>query len=428
MRVLFVALPERSHVYCMTPLAWALRTDGHQVRVACSPMTTEVVTATGLPAVPLGTDPIVHESMRSTPESQENEFVSWSETDPERTSWEELYFRYQAAVEAAFSLYAEPLLADLVDYTRSWRPDLVVWDTLAFAGPVAAASVGAAHVRILWGADVWAGMRAAFRHHHDAQPPERRADPLAEWLARIGAPYGVEFTEELILGERTLDPMPPSLRLDTGVQRLPLRYVPFNGPTVLPDWLHEPAARPRVCLTLGTSNIEAYGTDYVSIEKVLAELADLDAEVIAAVTPEQRERLVTVPDNARIVDSIALDLLLPSCSAIIHHGGFGSYATALAHGVPQLVVSTAVSDHIERGRRLARSGAGVFLRTSETTPVLADRLRGLLADPGARRAAELLRDEVAAMPSPNAVVARLEDLVAARRSPTSDSAFSQASS
>ena len=48
MRVLFVPLPEKSHLYCMVPLAWALVATGHEVRVAAAPSLREAITGAGL--------------------------------------------------------------------------------------------------------------------------------------------------------------------------------------------------------------------------------------------------------------------------------------------------------------------------------------------------------------------------------------------
>ncbi|MFE9117175.1 glycosyltransferase [Streptomyces sp. NPDC007172] len=67
-------------------------------------------------------------------------------------------------------------------------------------------------------------------------------------------------------------------------------------------------------------------------------MADLDVEVVATLNAEQLDALGPTPPNVRAVDFVPLNQLLPSCAAIIHHGGAGTFLTALAHGVPQVVV------------------------------------------------------------------------------------------
>jgi glycosyltransferase (activator-dependent family) len=415
-RVLFVPLPEKSHLYCMTPLAWALIAAGHEVRVAAMPALRDAVTGIGVTAVPVGRDSDIHERMAELPDSQDFDTASWSRCEPGEIGWEELLHRYELSVPFGFALYNDPMLADLVDFAGHWQPDLVVRDPLAYAAGIAAEACGAAHVRLLWCADVWGRSRETFRHYVAHAPERRGQDPLAEWLSASGEPYGVRFSEELVDGQATIDMLPAELRLPSTLRELPMRYVAHNGPAVVWDWLREPVTRPRVCLTLGTSNIEGYGDDYVSVLTVLRELADLDIEVVAALAPAQRAKLGEVPANARIVDNVALHTLLPSCSAIIHHGGFGSFATALDNAVPQMIVSTSVSDHELRGRALEQSGAGALLHHTRATPsAVGDALRHLLNEPAVARSARRLRDAMATMPPPARLVDDLENLAAARR-------------
>lgn len=418
MRVLFVTINERSHLFCMTPLAWALRTAGHDVRVAGNPSMNATITGTGLTAVPVGSDPHRTEVMAGIREqvraAQDDDAVTWSETDPSRLTMDRMLDLYGPFVWAGLGGYNEAFADDLVAFARSWRPDLVVWDPLACAGAVAAEAIGAAHVRSLWSADVWCNLRTAFLRELERHAPSDREDPLTEWLTGLAARYGVEFSEDLVTGHATIDPLPRSLGLDTGVRRLPMRYVPHNGVAVVPSWLHEPPAAPRVCVTLGASNTETYGADFVSLPGVLGALSDTGVEVVAAVVPAQRSALGEVPGNVRVVESIGLDTLLPTCSAIVHHGGFGTYATALVHGVPQVIVTTAVSDHILRARGLRDRGAGVFLRSNTATAGdVRDAVLAAVAPGSAYRTnAETLRREALAQPTPNQVVAALEELVA----------------
>nr|WP_238937357.1 peptidase S8 [Streptomyces clavuligerus] len=54
MRVLFTVWPNPSHLYPVVPLAWALRSAGHEVCVAAHPEVADAIAAVGLTAVPLG--------------------------------------------------------------------------------------------------------------------------------------------------------------------------------------------------------------------------------------------------------------------------------------------------------------------------------------------------------------------------------------
>jgi UDP:flavonoid glycosyltransferase YjiC (YdhE family) len=49
--------------------------------------------------------------------------------------------------------------------------------------------------------------------------------------------------------------------------------------------------------------------------------------------------------------------LLPRCAAIVHHGGIGTVASALAAGIPQLIAPFAY-DQFDNAARIERMGAG----------------------------------------------------------------------
>ena len=54
MRVLFVPHANKAHLHIMTPLAWALRTAGHDVRVASQPEIADAIIASGFVPVEVG--------------------------------------------------------------------------------------------------------------------------------------------------------------------------------------------------------------------------------------------------------------------------------------------------------------------------------------------------------------------------------------
>jgi len=54
MKVLFTTWAWPSHFFPMVPLAWALRSAGHEVRVASGPELERTIRDAGLPAVPVG--------------------------------------------------------------------------------------------------------------------------------------------------------------------------------------------------------------------------------------------------------------------------------------------------------------------------------------------------------------------------------------
>lgn len=88
------------------PLAWALRTAGHEVRVAARPPLTDSITRAGLTAVPIGRDP---EPATVMAEAGPRDLRPPRDRRTRRVL---------------------PLL----------EPDLVLWETFTFAGAIATAT------------------------------------------------------------------------------------------------------------------------------------------------------------------------------------------------------------------------------------------------------------------------------------------------
>ncbi|CCH33131.1 activator-dependent family glycosyltransferase [Actinosynnema sp. NPDC047251] len=422
MRVLFTANPGTSIFMSMAPLAWALRTAGHEVRFATQPFFSDTITQAGLTAAPVGRSSNfdrVLVSMGITDEMVEQARCGLSEPydvveDPDNATWERVFPPYEAEVER-YKYETFPIIGGLVQLALSWKPDLVVWEPFTYAGPIAAKACGAAHVRLLWGVDVYAPTREIFLRLKDEQPPERRADPLAEWLGGYGRKHGFEFTEDMTSGDLTVDLLPASLQAETGLPRAPMRYVPYGGAATVPKWLWAAPERPRVALTLGTTATEHFGGYTIDIQDILDALADLDVEVVATVAEPEQSKLARVPDNARVLSYVPLHVLAPTCAAVINHAGGGTLTTFALHGVPQLTLPHHFDEPI-LARKLAEQGAGLVIGTAEASGrTIRDAVLRLLGEPRFRDGANRLRDELRAMPSPNDVVPQLEELAAAVR-------------
>ena len=67
-----------------------------------------------------------------------------------------------------------------------------------------------------------------------------------------------------------------------------------------------------------------------------------------------------LPAEIRAVDFAPFSRLLPRCAAIVHHGGIGTSAQAMAAGIPQLVVTMA-HDQPDNAARLKRLGVAESL-------------------------------------------------------------------
>ncbi|MFF8791160.1 activator-dependent family glycosyltransferase [Streptomyces sp. NPDC015125] len=416
MRILFTCYPERTHFLLMAPLAWALRTAGHEVRVACQPKMTEAITQAGLTAVPVGSDRDLWQvfgrlkgaGARLRPGLAEP--YDAVERRPEDITLESLREGYRVRIDAAHKMTNAPLAGALVEYAQRWRPDLVIWEPLTFAGAIAAKAVGAAHARMLIGADVYGLTRHHFLRLNSGQGHRQGDDPLADWLGGYARKYGEEFTEDMVTGQFSIDLLPPSLQVHApDLDYRSVRFTPYGGPAVVPRWLWEPPRRPRVALTLGLT-VSDHGLAYpVDVQDILDAVGDLDIELVATVSDAVRQRLQRIPDNARLVPYVPMQALLPTCTAVIHHAGVGTLTTAALYGVPQLTLPWDVDQPL-LSARLAAHGAGLTTHATRATgPAVRESLLRLLEDEVFRRRAHDLREELVAVPPANSLVQELEE-------------------
>lgn len=412
MRVLFITCPGKTHLYAFTPLAWALQTAGHEVRVASQidpgSFSAADLTATGLTGVPIGDEldmggmfaDALPELPPTTPQRHTQD--QYTDSDPlgELTGLADWHF-------AAFN--PDSVIDGAVRLARAWRPHLVIWDgmTMAFAGPIAARLSGAAHARFVFGTDAPSQLRAATGDQ----------DPVREAIRPILARYGLAYDEDTLDGQWSINAMPPWTWQPAGRPYLWVRPTPCNGPATVPDWLLDEPVRRRVCITLGLSHraLNA-GADTATL---LDGVADLDAEVVVTLSRDQLDALPRLPGNVRPVEFVPLMALLPTCSAIVHHGGYGTFISALEHGVPQLLVPgkfgndkfwgpTAMVDALES------HGAGLYVSEAGhvTADLLRDKLQQVLKEPDFARNAARLRNRSDELPTPNDIVPALERLTA----------------
>jgi glycosyltransferase (activator-dependent family) len=423
MRVLFVIFPATAHLYPIVPLAWALQAAGHEVRVASHPGVVETalhatIAAAGLTAVSLGHRDELPELARVNAEDRPDRPTL--ALDPAAGGdWA----RTRAYLLGMFGLYYPapgpdrggrwPMLDALVDVARAWRPDLVLWDPLCPPAPVAARACGAAHARVLWGLDNLAWIRDQGRRHTGADGAPG-SDPLVDWLTPMLDRFGDVFDEEVLGGQWSVDLVPAGMRLPLDLRYLPVRRVPYNGATTVPEWLHAPPPRPRVCLTLGVSSRKLSSRHRgLSVAELFETVADLDVEVVATLNAGQLREAGRPPGNVRTVDYLPLNLLLPSCSAVIHHGGGGTFAAAVAHQVPQLIVPLPKWDETATARYVVARGAGLAMDGERfSKPRLRESLLRLLREPSFRAGAAALHRDMLATPTPAEAVPALERLTA----------------
>lgn len=207
--------------------------------------------------------------------------------------------------------------------------------------------------------------------------------------------------------EYPLSDIPPQVHFVGGMLADP------PADAVLPAWWGEITAkqRPVVMVTQGTLSTNPRDL----IAPAVAGLAGEDLLVVVAGASPEALDLAAIPANARIAPFIPFGLALPHVDIFVTNGGFGGVHYALANGVP-LVIAGGTEEKPEVANRVARTGAGVNLRTGRpTAEQVHAAVKEVLQTPGYRQAARRLQADLARHDAPTEAAHLLEQLAATKR-------------
>lgn len=350
MKIIFASLPAYGHLYPMLPLASACAAAGHDVTIATgAPFLDNLPLPTTWGIAPeVGLHDVEQETARNHPSAEGLDFVA--------------YMFGETTVR-----HVEPTLRTLFERER---PDVVVYELLDIAASVAAAALD---------------IRAV-------------AFGLGLWNPVLGRFYEVAGADPTLPGGY-LDTMPPSVQnpLPLPAIRQPIRPVAWAPPALVPAWL--PVAQRRsVYVTLGTVS---YGAVDVLRRAILA-TATHDVEVLVAVGPAGDPALLgDLPANVHLEKFVPQAEVVRHVDLVVHHGGAGTMLTALAEGLPQLILPQG-ADHPFNAAAIERAGAGRALPNDAQTPeALEEAVGALLAEGPERLAAKRVAEEIATMPMPS---------------------------
>jgi len=87
----------------------------------------------------------------------------------------------------------------------------------------------------------------------------------------------------------------------------------------------------------------------------------------------------TLPEGIRHFEYLPFSLVLPRVAALVHHGGIGTTAQALAAGIPQ-IIRPMTHDQPDNAARVQLLGTGVSISPKDyTAQNVSERLNGLLS-------------------------------------------------
>jgi UDP:flavonoid glycosyltransferase YjiC (YdhE family) len=415
MRVLFAVSPWPGHYFPMVPLAWALRAAGHDVHVLCSSSDVDPLTHAGLTPVPAldGLDVLRGARLINVLSAYQGHWpyptppLHPDTGEPLDLSTFDLD-AWRAEMEPTLTELSRQSTDAAVNYARWWRPHLVVHDLQSLEGPLVAKVTGVPDVLHLWGPVGTDDPLSPV----GGDGPGDRGGTMPTDFSDAYARHGVgEMSYDLV--DYVLDPSPEAIRPAIRGHRLPMRFVPYNGPGAAPIGLPERSGRPRVCVVWGRSGTKTFGATVNKVPQVVEAATALDAEVLLLVTPEDARDCGPLPESVRLLVDVPMHLVLPGCDAVVHYGGGGATMTSIVAGVPQLILPCGYDQPLIAGR-VAGAGCGLDIPNhAADTAGIKVALDRLLGDPAFALAARELAASSEALPAPSHMVGVLEQLCAA---------------
>src|SRR5829696_3314697 len=379
MRVLFSTTAGAGHFGPMIPVARACHAAGHAVAVAAPASFAGSVADAGLPHLPFPDVPAdqlgaVFGRLPSLPREEANRLVVG-----------EIFGR----------LDAQAALPTLLGTIRDWAPDVVVRDPAEFGALVAAEGSGLPQVQV---AIDMGGFIPAMADTLDG--------PIRE-LELLAPPTFPSVPAAL--DQPAVDGLHPGpeqghvwrYRIDTSV----------SGPALPAEW-GDPAA-PLVYVSFGSvaGSMSRFHAVYPAIQEVLA---DLPVRVLITTGKGyDPAHLDPRPANAWATSWWPQAAAMRDAALVVGHGGFGTTMTALAAGVPQLVLPLFSSDQFLNAERVQAVGVGArLLGGLDALPEVPGVVQDLLHQPSYAESARRVAADMAALPDVTTTVAVLEKLAA----------------
>jgi calicheamicinone 4-hydroxyamino-4,6-dideoxy-alpha-D-glucosyltransferase len=375
-RVLFCSHPGLSHFLPLVQLAWAFRTEGHDVLVSIADCAAQAA-GSGLEIVDVAPDFDMN-AINQRVATEHPDLMAAMSTTPM------IDLEYWAAGLAAVN---RPLVPGNIALADDWQPNLVVYDQASTVGLLVADRRGVPAVQQNLGGFSTGRMHKA----------------IAEHLADLCSHYGVAASEPAV----TLEFYPPSL-LNRQAEGRFMRWVPYNGGTVVPGRLPAPpTGRPRIAVSMGTTELQAFGLG--PLASIVEAGARVGADFVLAVGEVDIDSLGELPPNIRRVGWTPLSSLLRTCTALIHHGGGGNVLNAVTANIPQLIAhGPANLMHHITCTAVRERNIGLATSSDQVDPAM---IETLVADDGLRRATSEVHIENKALPSPAATARYILELV-----------------
>ncbi|MFV0128707.1 macrolide family glycosyltransferase [Streptomyces sp. HMX112] len=258
------------------------------------------------------------------------------------------------------------------------RPDLVLYDVYAWAGPLLAARWGVPVVQLAPTHVPYQGMIEEMFGLDDIS----RIPGFPELAAALAA-HGLTSVHELTLAPpRVVAFFPRSFqRLPETVRAGECRYVgpALAGRSFQGRWSRPGSGREVLYVSLGSQFTRRPAFYRACVDA----FADSDWHVVMSVgSGVDRAELGPLPDHFEVHASVPQLEVLAAASVFVTHGGMGSTMEALAHGVPLVAVPQMAEQRVNAGQ-IEELRLGVHLpRESATGRALREAVDRVAGDPG----------------------------------------------
>jgi hypothetical protein len=292
-----------------------------------------------------------------------------------------------AAGEMFAGVNARAALPLLQEAISSFRPELIVRDSVEYASLVAAEVAQVRHVRV-------AVHSVSFE---ETFPPLVNApiDALRT-SAGLAADAGASLRAEAVFSSfpASVDVVPSSSRMQSPFRARVVEDAPSSAPVA---WAPEGDPRPLVYITFGSliGSIPRLRSVYVTALEAIAELPV--RALLTTGTGLPADALGTIPPNVHVEAWVPQRNVLSRVAALVCHGGSGTFLGGLAAGLPMVVVGQG-ADQPHNGHLVAAAGAGIALSKPDAS-ALRSAIRQALDAPELRQRAQRLASEIADMPT-----------------------------
>ena len=179
-----------------------------------------------------------------------------------------------------------------------------------------------------------------------------------------------------------LSPVPESFN-PTPITSEQVRHVGFLVPASSETRSLGAGEQPRVLVSLSTTHLR----QVEQLQAILQALGRLPVRALVTTSSVVSTEQLDAPDNVQVETYIPHAAVLHSCDLVITHGGLGTVAAALSHGVP-LVCQPVARDQPLNSERVAQLGAGVVVDVDASPEEIAGGIERVLAEPSFRRNAQ----------------------------------------